>query len=305
MSTFGKDLRRLRYGAVGLLVLSVAALSTFYIERQSRELAARFTERAELFALALADRAALYLSQDKQEDLRLLAQTVALGNVLYIQVLSEGQPVVDERGPSATGLVLEAVGEPLGARVERRSSNGLRYLEIIRPLPQLSPAMSKGYVRLGTSLRPLEREIHGEILFIAALSLVSVLLGAALILYLSRPAARAWQRTERPEGTQPLPRPAIPSLVVDDAAKRVLLRGEEVELSPREFELLRLLASAPGRVFSNREILEAVWKGQGFATAKDVKQYVYLLRRKLEEDPQHPRLILTVRGFGYKLNPKI
>ncbi|MFQ6090705.1 MAG: winged helix-turn-helix domain-containing protein [Candidatus Bipolaricaulia bacterium] len=301
MAVWRDPRQRLRYGLIALLILAVAALATFYIERQAGELGARFTERAEFFALVIADRAALYLSQHKHDELRLLAQTVALGNVVYVQVFTEGQLIVDERGPLAAGLELPPV-EGLEPYAERRSSANLRYLEIIKPLPRLGSAMAQGYVRLGTSLEPLAQEIRGKLLLIVALSLASVVAGIALIIYLTRPAARAWQQERKLEGARPESHPGVSSLTLDDAAKRVLLRGEEVELSPREFELLKLLSSEPGRVFSNREILEAVWKGQGFATAKDVKQYVYLLRRKLEEDPRHPQLILTVRGFGYKLN---
>jgi len=302
LSAFGKDPRQLRYGAVALLVLVIAALSAFYIERRAGELSARFTERAELFALVLADRAALYLSQDKQDELQLLLQTVALGNVLYVQVRWDGE-LIDERGPLAANLQVEELqATPTSPMVRRRSTGSLRWVEVIRPLPQLSATAVEGYILLGTSLAPLEREIRGEVLFIAGLAFLLAAAGTVLILYLSRSSV-----VERPpspkleEGSAG--RPKEPLLQLDDAAKRVLLQGKEVELSPREYELLRLLASAPGRVFSNQEILDAVWKGQGFATAKDVKQYVYLLRRKLEEDPQNPRLILTVRGFGYKLNP--
>ncbi|NIV30293.1 MAG: hypothetical protein GWN58_12605 [Anaerolineae bacterium] len=297
--------RRFGYGLIALLILVVASLAAFYIEQQARELGARFTERAEFFALAFADRAAFYLSQGKEEELRLLAQTVALGNVLYIQVFSEGRLIIDERSPLAAGLELPAAEKPLKAGVERRSYASLSYLEVVRPLPQLTSSVSDGHIRLGTSLEPLEQEIRGKILFAAAVNLVFIVVGMALIIYLSRLAAAIRQRAGGSADARPMPQPTGYPLSLDDLQKRVHLRGKEVELSPREFELLKLLASEPGRVFSNREILEAVWKGQGFATPKDVKQYVYLLRRKLEEDPQHPRFVLTVRGFGYKLNREI
>lgn len=300
----GRDRRRrLRLGLIALFVSVVTALAALYIERRAGERSARFIERAEFFALAFADRAALYLSQGKQEELALLAQTVALGNTLYILVFAEGQLVVDARGPLGAGLELLPQESSLStARLEGRSTGGLNYLEVTRPLPQLGPNAVEGSVRLGTSLRPLEQEIRSEILFIAALSLLLSASGAALILYLSRAPTAAPAEGRQDDRPGRPPGGARPPLVLDDAAKEASFRGSRVELSPREFELLRLLASAPGRVFSNREILEAVWKGEGFASAKDVKQYVYLLRRKLEEDPQHPRLIVTVRGFGYKLN---
>jgi DNA-binding response OmpR family regulator len=91
-------------------------------------------------------------------------------------------------------------------------------------------------------------------------------------------------------------------LIVDDERKEVRFGERRVTLSPKEYALLSLLASAPGRVFSSDEIVQALWnKPDSYAMAQDAQKYVYLLRRKIEEDPAHPRLVLTVRGFGYRL----
>jgi DNA-binding response OmpR family regulator len=90
-------------------------------------------------------------------------------------------------------------------------------------------------------------------------------------------------------------------LIIDDRHKEVRLRGRNVKLSPKEYELLKLLASQPGRVFSHDEIIAQVWQGKHLISSADVIKYIYLLREKLEDDPKNPRLILTVRGFGYKL----
>src|SRR5690606_35012623 len=91
-------------------------------------------------------------------------------------------------------------------------------------------------------------------------------------------------------------------LGVDDEAKEVRLNGRVLSLSPKEYELLRLLASKPGRVFSTQEILQAVWPERALeGSAEDVKKYIYFLRNKLEAEGEDPGLIQTVRGFGYKL----
>jgi len=90
-------------------------------------------------------------------------------------------------------------------------------------------------------------------------------------------------------------------LSIDDKSKTVRIRGEEVSLSPKEYELLQFLASEPGRVFSDREILGKIWPGSSFARPGDVQKYIYLLRKKVEQDPQNPEIVLTVRGFGYKI----
>ena len=103
---------------------------------------------------------------------------------------------------------------------------------------------------------------------------------------------------------KPSARPAlirVGDLEIDDSIKHVKVKGRTVSLSPKEYELLKLLASEPGRVFSHQEIIAAVWQNKPFITSSDVTKYIYLLREKLEDDPENPRYILTVRGFGYKL----
>lgn len=91
------------------------------------------------------------------------------------------------------------------------------------------------------------------------------------------------------------------ALRIDDRAKIVTLQGKEVQLSPKEYELLKLLVTEPGRVFSDDDIITQLWPQGSHATSNDVKQYIHLLRSKLEEDPQRPRRIQTIKGFGYKL----
>ena len=80
-----------------------------------------------------------------------------------------------------------------------------------------------------------------------------------------------------------------------------MIGDREVQLAPKEYSLLKTLAEQPGRVFSEQELIRSVWPEGGLATSSDVKRYIYLLRKKVELDPQNPQFILTVRGFGYKL----
>ncbi len=89
-----------------------------------------------------------------------------------------------------------------------------------------------------------------------------------------------------------------------DPARRTVTRGSEpVELTAREFDLLLLLARAPGRPFSRDAIIDRVW-GWGFSgTNRTVDNSILALRQKLEADPVHPRHIVTVRQVGYKLEP--
>jgi len=114
------------------------------------------------------------------------------------------------------------------------------------------------------------------------------------------------RRGRRKEDREAVPNPARASnspLQVREREKVVLYRGRELQLSRKEYLLLSLLASEPGRVFSQQEIIARLWPTSRRAAATDVQQYVCLLRKKVELDPSNPRLIKTVSSFGYKLDP--
>jgi DNA-binding response OmpR family regulator len=86
-----------------------------------------------------------------------------------------------------------------------------------------------------------------------------------------------------------------------DAERRLaIVRGEPVELTKQEFDLLYLLAARPGIVFSRAALLAKVWNGDTYVTERTVDTVVSRLRRKIERDAQDPSLILTAWGVGYK-----
>ena len=93
-------------------------------------------------------------------------------------------------------------------------------------------------------------------------------------------------------------------LTIDLARRAVEIRGERVQLTYVEFELLRILASHPGRVYSRRMLLEALWGGADYREPRTIDVHVRHLREKLERDPADPEYILTVRGVGYRFRDR-
>lgn len=90
--------------------------------------------------------------------------------------------------------------------------------------------------------------------------------------------------------------------IVVDIDQHVVTRGgEDVHLTPREFDLLALLATNAGKVMTHRQILERVWGAYAADNAQQLRVYIGYLRRKLEADPNAPALILTEHGVGYRL----
>jgi DNA-binding response OmpR family regulator len=93
----------------------------------------------------------------------------------------------------------------------------------------------------------------------------------------------------------------IGDLTINPAAHTVTLGGEEVDLPPREFDLLHALALEAGSVVSVDDLLTRVWGAEYMGESQVVYVHIRWLREKLEKDPHNPQHIITVRGVGYKL----
>jgi DNA-binding response OmpR family regulator len=93
-------------------------------------------------------------------------------------------------------------------------------------------------------------------------------------------------------------------LRIDLNRRAVELDGQSVQLTYVEFELLRTMASHPGRVFSRKMLLEALWGGSDYREPRTIDVHVRHLREKLERDPGEPELIHTVRGVGYRFRER-
>jgi DNA-binding response OmpR family regulator len=87
---------------------------------------------------------------------------------------------------------------------------------------------------------------------------------------------------------------------IDPARRRVTVRGEDVDLTAKEFEILHLLAEHPGRVYTKGQIYERVWGEEPLGDLGTVHVHVHRLRSKIEADPDQPELITTVWGIGYR-----
>ncbi len=107
------------------------------------------------------------------------------------------------------------------------------------------------------------------------------------------------RRSDRREPSQL----SVGDLVVDVAGHTVKRDGEELPLTPLEFDLLVALASRPNHVFDRESLLEKVWGYRHAGDTRLVNVHVQRLRAKIEKDPENPQIVLTVRGVGYKAGP--
>ena len=140
--------------------------------------------------------------------------------------------------------------------------------------------------------------------FISLLSLATWIIGSILLSYLSRFARRrAW-----PEFSPPLKSPDAArslsagnlTLLFDDLM--LAIADVTIDLAPKQAELLDLLIRAPGRAFSDTDILGRVWQDSAYANSSDVKQQIYLIRKRLRAvGLTASDILVTVPGVGYKL----
>jgi DNA-binding response OmpR family regulator len=97
--------------------------------------------------------------------------------------------------------------------------------------------------------------------------------------------------------------PIADDVQLDLVGRRVRRAGAEIHLRPKEFALLALLASDPGRVFSRAELVDRIWGAAYAGGARTVDVHIRWLRAKIERDPARPCHVITVRGTGYRLDP--
>jgi DNA-binding response OmpR family regulator len=111
--------------------------------------------------------------------------------------------------------------------------------------------------------------------------------------------AQAGTRTEATGDEAPILRG---KLRIDPAKREVTVGDRLVELTPKEFELLRLFASNPGRVFPRKYLLEKIWDYSYEGYDRTIDSHINRLRAKIEDNPENPQMVLTVWGIGYKFS---
>lgn len=117
-------------------------------------------------------------------------------------------------------------------------------------------------------------------------------------------AARVRSVLRRSERHFPEARLEFDRLTIDTGAREVTLDAKVVELTPKEFDLLAFLASAPRQVFSRAQLLEHVWDSSPeWQDPATVTVHIRRLRQKIESDPDHPSMLTTVWGVGYRFEP--
>ena len=221
---------------------------------------------------------------DDAPDARLLTRMVLESEGMTVQEASDGQAALDAVAALRPNLVLLDVEMP-----------GMNGLEVMARLRRSDPGLPIVIVsgRSSEDERVLGLELGADDY------VVKPFCGREM-------AARVRSVLRRSERGCSVDELAAGPLVIRTAERRVLLDGRTIELTPKEFDLLAfLVAAAPGRVFSREELLREVWGSSAeWQDSATVTEHVRRLRRHIEADASRPTLLQTVRGVGYRFDPR-
>jgi len=220
--------------------------------------------------------------------------------------------VVEDEEPIAAFVQTALEQEGFAVQVAGDGQTALREIRTCPPDLILLDLMLPGMDGLQVCRRVRAREPYLPIIMLTARSdevdkIVGLELGADD--YVTKPfnarelvaRVRAVLRLARQAGDSPRrDRLQVGQLVIDRTGRSVTVAGRQVELAPKEFDLLATLAWARGRVFGREMLLERIWGYDYAGESRTVDVHVQRLRRKIEPQPAHPRYLLTVRGVGYK-----
>ena len=290
-----------RIGGV-LLILVLAASTAAACYRLASNTAGALVATAKRTSLdtaaILALSAGAWIENDRVESLRRAATLMLSGTPVYICVIYGGitQACVYEAGFDDLNAALRTVDNG-SADLVRHS--GVPILLAATDLP--GPAT--GRVKIGLDASPLLREIRGVRARIAGVGGAVWVLASIGGLALWRFLVRRGRQDVEGEGLPPPRGEDVQGIQVDPVMKTVHVAGTPIELTRKPFDLLSLLASEDGRVFSEEDILEQVWPEAQYADSGDVRQCIYMLRKRLDVMcPGAARCIVNVKGFGYKLD---
>jgi DNA-binding winged helix-turn-helix (wHTH) protein len=310
--------RRVCIGLATCLFLAFVFAATAAIVAHSvlRNRAEELRSRCVVYATTVADTIPIWAAHSATPDLSSVAHYAVLSGLLYIQVTSGDTVLLEAAGfPNAEDALAKDQPPPL-PRVELRRVGGRHLVDVVVRYaassargggPALGP-YAAGRVRLGIDASALAwaatntKALTGGL---TALAWIVASGGCFFLLRASRSAARADGDVPevRPAGARTVEAGSL-TLYVDEA--RLAAAGRSIHLTPKQLDLLKVLISDPGRTFSDEEILCQAWPGSPYADSKDVKQYVYLIRQRLNgAGLPGDRILVNVPGVGYRIDPTV
>ena len=289
----------------GWLIHSQTAEAVSVAEERSRTAAVGFAEAAE--AWIDEEAADGWVSVDARQSFQRVVNLLLLDTAAYAQVVFDRAVILNsvEQGWTSTALSPVSSLSGRGGSATVRSIGGSLVCDVVVPIgPGAVDYLGRPvtYARIGYELTSLTRYVRSIRLAGIAIALSAFLVTCTcagfIVAWLDHHGALRSPLTEIVRSF-PVLRTSGP-LVLDERAKRVTLHGRVIFLPPKPFQLLSLLVRERGRVLKEREIVETLWPKANLADSRDVRQCVYLLRKRLNEVfVGAGACIANVKGFGY------
>ena len=217
---------------------------------------------------------------DDIEDIRSLLQEALQANGYHTLEAADGREALSMIEAESPDLVILDIAMPV--------MNGFQVLRQLRKNSDIPVIMLSA--RTDTVDKVESLELGADDYITKPFEIVEMTARVEAVLRRRKTMSRVIDKVEFNDG----------QLLIDLAKRRVTLKGEEVELTPKEYELLRELVLNAGTVLEYQRILDAVW-GKEYGNAKELVQVTLKrLRAKIEVDPGNPKYVLTVSGVGYR-----
>ena len=299
------------------LVTGVTAGLTIHIEtsksvrvarEQSRATATGFVDAAEEYFGTQAAEGVIRV--DARQSFERIVEGVLLGTARYVQVVLGDVVLVDAVDSEWATTVPLRIAGPLGEADTTgiHTLEGQLLIDVVVPIDTQhpdSPSESISYARVGYEIPGLASQLHSIRLagggIALAVFVVACVVALAVLLWLDH---RSVVSTPFSGVARSLASMApCGMLILDEHSKQVTLHGQAVYMPPKPFQLLSLLIREDGRVLQESEIVSTLWPEADLADSRDVRQCVYLLRKRLDATvPGAGACIANVKGFGYRFD---
>jgi len=295
----------LLFVGAGLLIALSAVFASASVRSYRSKIERAYRSQAELMAATYARAVGRWWVRGDTEMMAEAARLMVIGSALFVQVAVGDEVLVDQRDPElAAGLPVTHDGTESAVSLVGRTGEEPRYLDVTTPIHVSGFDAPVGRARIGFELTSTVRQTCARAWGTAGVFALSnvALIGVAAGLWTLRKKRRGVGRDDPGLGGGGVL--VRGELRIDPVSKAVTIQGRLIELTPKQFALLCLLAEVPDRVLSDDDILAAVWPNSPYADSRDVKQCVYTLRRRLGQVAESPEgVIVNLKGYGYRLVP--
>ena len=274
-------------------------------------------EQTYLSSISFAEAAETWMRAEASETLHRVVQLMLLGGSIYVEVVMDGRVLYQEPGK---GSLTPDVASALFTADRVRPGGYLRevpeglLIDSIVPITPMSTAEEaedgfQHYIRVCSKADYLCVQLRQSVTQIAGVVGGSygalLLLGGTLIhlLYRAGRVRLSWKHKSEEEDHNECFKIRGGPLTIDTAVRAVTLNEQDIDLPPKPYALLLMLAEEDGGAVSEERMLDSLWGDSPYADSNDIRQCIYQLRRRLDAVlPRAGRCIANVRGFGYRFD---